>query len=356
MSLSSVLRSVTAGAFLALVPTIAVASPAFAAPAAQTPITVDVTKSNVAPLVDAGFAAQIDGAWYVDGATVAAAAAALGTVNSSQTGYDRDLFNHWADPDGNGRDARNDMLQRDLTNVVLRDGDVCIVERGTLNDTYTGDTIPFVRGTATSGAVQIDHIIPLAAAWTGGASEWDADKREAFANDPANLAAVEGRANSAKGMRLASEWMPSNTAFHCTYLAQLTSVLTTYDLAVTPIDQDAIINGGTVNGVDFAGVASCALPAGASVEPTAAPTAAPVETADVTPTASASGAPTEAPAADSPAPSKSPAASAVDGTDQASTELATTGDNGLVWTFGLGAVALVVAAAAFLQHRLRKRA
>ncbi|MBF4459377.1 HNH endonuclease family protein [Pseudoclavibacter sp. VKM Ac-2867] len=347
MSLSSTLRTATAGAFLALIASTAIASPAFAAPApaVQAPITLDVAKSNVAPLVESGFASEVGGAWYVDGAAVAAAAEGLRTVNSSQTGYDRDLFKHWSDPDGNGCDARNDMLQRDLTNVVLRDGSDCIVERGTLNDPYTGEAIPFTRGVATSGAVQIDHIIPLAAAWTGGANEWDATKREAFANDPMNLQAAEGRANSAKGMRLASEWMPTNTAFHCTYLAQMTNVLKAYDLAITPIDQDAIINGGTINGVSFAGVSSCALPAGAVVT---APSATTVETVQVT-------AAPEATSTTVPVGAETPAAVApTEASPEVEAEspvLATTGDAALPWTLGLAGAALVALTALVLQHR-----
>lgn len=353
MSLSSTLRTAAAGAFLALATATAVASPAFAAPAAtQAPITLDVAKSNVAPLVDAGFASQVNGAWYVDGAAVVAAAEGLRTVNSSQTGYHRDLFKHWSDPDGNGCDARNDMLQRDLTNVVLRDGSNCIVERGTLQDPYTGEAIPFARGVATSGTVQVDHIIPLAAAWTGGANTWDAKQREAFANDPMNLQAVEGRANSAKGMRLSSEWMPSNTAFHCTYLAQMTSVLTAYDLGVTPIDQDAIINGGSIKGVDFAGVSSCALPAGAVVaEPSQSPvvTATPVETVQVTPAPTTSTPAPAAPTATETTLESSAASPTADG--EGSPALATTGDTVLPWTIGLAGVALLALAALVLQHR-----
>lgn len=241
-------------------------TPALASPA-PVAAPVDVTMGNVTALVDAELATEVDGAWYVDGAAVAAAAAGLRTVNSSQVGYDRDLFSDWSDLDGNGCDARNDILQRDLTSVVLRDGDDCVVERGMLTDPYTDEVIPFTRGVETSGAVHIDHIVPLAAAWTGGANEWSPERREAFANDPRNLQAVDGRANSAKGMRLPSEWMPLNTAFHCTYLAQITNVLTAYDLAVTPLDQDAIINGGRINGIAFAGASACGLPASAQADP-----------------------------------------------------------------------------------------
>ncbi|KAB1657244.1 HNH endonuclease [Pseudoclavibacter chungangensis] len=99
---------------------------------------------------------------------------------------------------------------------VFRDGSDCVVERGTLLDPYTGSTIAFQRGQATSSAVQIDHIVPLAAAWTGGANTWDDAAREAFANDPANLQAVDGASNGAKGQMLPGEWMPPNAAFACT--------------------------------------------------------------------------------------------------------------------------------------------
>ncbi len=237
-------------------------APAMALPseALQRPISVSVSKDNVAPLRGAGFLAQIDDEWFVDGPKVAAAAAGLRAVNSSPVGYDRSLFAHWSDLDGNGCDARNDVLQRDLSEVLLEAGSTCVVDRGTLHDPHSGAVIPFVRGVATSGAVHVDHIVPLAAAWTGGASDWDAGQREAFANDPRNLQAMDGLLNSEKGARLPSEWMPPNTAFHCLYLAQLTGVLAAYNLAVTPMDQDAIINGGTIDGVDFAGVNACVLP------------------------------------------------------------------------------------------------
>ncbi len=48
-------------------------------------------------------------------------------------------------------------------------------------------------------------------------------------------------------MKLASEWTPSSTALHCTSLAQLANALKTYNLAVTPIDQEAVIDGTTVS-------------------------------------------------------------------------------------------------------------
>jgi hypothetical protein len=110
------------------------------------------------------------------------------------TGYDRDQFGPaWSDNVAvqgghNGCDTRNDVLRRDLTNIVLKaDTGGCTVLSGTLQDAYSGKTINFVRGTTTSSAVQIDHIVALSNAWQTGAQQLSLDKRRDFANDPLNL-------------------------------------------------------------------------------------------------------------------------------------------------------------------------
>ncbi|WP_313771631.1 hypothetical protein [Rhodococcus qingshengii] len=59
--------------------------------------------------------------------------------------------------------TRNDILARDLTDIVYKQGTKqCVVLSGTLADPYTGKTIKFVRGQDTSTAVQIDHVISVA--------------------------------------------------------------------------------------------------------------------------------------------------------------------------------------------------
>ena len=82
-----------------------------------------------------------------------------------KTGYARSQFGQaWADVDKNGCDTRNDILKRDLTNVVYKAG-TCVVLSGTLKDPYSGDVINFVRGVSTSSLVQIDHVVALSDAW-----------------------------------------------------------------------------------------------------------------------------------------------------------------------------------------------
>ncbi|ASR54102.1 deoxyribonuclease [Cellulomonas sp. PSBB021] len=156
------------------------------------------------------------------------------------TGYDRDLFGYRAvDADRNGCDTRNDILRRDLVDAVVR-ADGCVVLSGTLVDPYSGRTIAFERGAATSGAVQVDHVVALADAWQKGAQRWDGATREAFANDPLNLLAVDGTLNAAKGSGDAATWLPPARGSRCAYVARQVAVKQAYALRVTAAEHDAI--------------------------------------------------------------------------------------------------------------------
>ena len=158
-----------------------------------------------------------------------------------KTGYDRDQFGpSWADVDRNGCDTRNDILARDLTGVVYKDGTKeCVVASGTFADPYTGTTINFVRGNKTSTAVQIDHIVALSDAWQKGAQQLSAEERRQFANDPLNLMAADGPANAAKSDADAATWLPANKAFRCEYVARQIAVKANYRLWMTQAEHDA---------------------------------------------------------------------------------------------------------------------
>lgn len=149
--------------------------------------------------------------------------------------YDREanFGSGWKDPDGNGCDARNDVLARDLVDITVDDDD-CTVLTGTFHDPYTGETSDFERGPSTSAAVQIDHIIALGNAYELGAEEWTQERRLEFANDPANLIASDGPANMSKGAKGANEWMPDNESYHCAYARTQIHVKAKYDLPVGP--------------------------------------------------------------------------------------------------------------------------
>lgn len=159
-----------------------------------------------------------------------------------KTGYSRGLFGQkWADVDRNGCDTRNDILGRDLQDVLVKPGTrSCVVLRGTLHDPYTGQTISFQRGRKTSSKVQIDHIVALSDAWQKGAQNLSVDERTAFANDPLNLLAVDGTANQQKSASDAASWLPKNKAFRCTYITRQIAVKAKYKLWVTQAEKRAM--------------------------------------------------------------------------------------------------------------------
>ncbi|MET7772374.1 HNH endonuclease family protein [Nocardia sp. NPDC005366] len=139
-----------------------------------------------------------------------------------------------------GCDTRNNVLATQLTEVAFRAGTrACVVVSGTLNDPYTGRRLPF--GKAEAGAVQIDHVYPLAAAWDMGASRWQAERRVLFANDiETNLLATDAETNRAKRDSTPAEWLPPARANHCFYAAKYLTVAVRYDLPVTAMDNAAL--------------------------------------------------------------------------------------------------------------------
>ena len=172
--------------------------------------------------------------------------------------YRRSVFGAaWDDntdaPGGhNGCDTRNDILNRDLVDITQTSTKRCpvAVATGILHDPYTNATVEFTRGAKVGESVQIDHIVPLAYAWDMGASGWTAARRLRFANDPANLLAVAGRANQDKSDAQPALWMPPNTAFGCQYALAYLAVLRGYQLRLDQPSADVLRSaaGTCVNG------------------------------------------------------------------------------------------------------------
>lgn len=156
--------------------------------------------------------------------------------------YSRDEFGQrWADVDRNGCDTRNDILRRDLRSLQMKTSSPnCVVVGGILDDPYTGRTIDFHKGEASSDQVQIDHVVALANAWSSGAWQWDAPRRQEFANDPTNLLAVDGNANQDKGASRADQWLPPNARYRCAYVQRQIVVKTSWGLGVTTREKKAM--------------------------------------------------------------------------------------------------------------------
>jgi len=213
-----------------------------AAPAATATASAEPTIST-GPTTGVGDGTDAGGASSPD--AVAEAKRLLDTLpvkgKAPATGYDRveQFGSAWLDVDHNGCDTRNDILARDLGDVVRRGP--CTVTSGTLVSPYTGATVDFVRGQDTSTLVQIDHVVALENAWRTGAQQLTQAQRVALANDPDNLFAVDGRSNSQKRSGDAATWLPANRAFRCTYVEHQVSVKAEYGLWVVPAEREAVL-------------------------------------------------------------------------------------------------------------------
>lgn len=89
-------------------------------------------------------------------------------------------------------------------------------------------------------AIEIDHIIPLAAAWDLGAHSWDLQTRVRFANDPINLVAVSRSQNQSKSDQLPSQWLPPKRSARCWYANRVAEVASRYDLPLPEADLTAM--------------------------------------------------------------------------------------------------------------------
>lgn len=154
--------------------------------------------------------------------------------------YDRaeQFGDGWIDVDEDGCRTRDQVLARDLDDIVWMADRNCTVESGVLTeDPYTGTSVHFQHGPSTSQAVSIDHIVPLHLAWQLGAWRWTLEERIHFANDPDVLLAVTDSANSSKSDQSLAEWLvPDNPSFRCTYIELYLATLVRYDLPAAPGD------------------------------------------------------------------------------------------------------------------------
>lgn len=138
--------------------------------------------------------------------------------------YDRELYDHWIDEDGDCRNTRHELLADLSTGSVTYSQDGCTVQRGRWLDPYTDRIFYEAR------AIDIDHLVPLAYAHVRGADQWTAAQRRQFANDPVNLFAVDAPSNREKGAQGPTEWLPPNRTFQCSYVVRFDRIMRQYGL------------------------------------------------------------------------------------------------------------------------------
>ncbi|MFD9604487.1 HNH endonuclease family protein [Streptomyces sp. NPDC056708] len=160
-------------------------------------------------------------------------------AEGSSTGYSRDKFPHWITQSGTCN-TREVVLKRDGTNVTQDSS--CAAVSGSWYSEYDGAT-----WTAASD-LDIDHMVPLAEAWRSGASSWTTAQRQAFANDLTRpqLIAVTDNVNQSKSDQDPASWLPSRTAYRCTYVRAWVHVKHYYNLSVDSAEKSAlqsVLNG-----------------------------------------------------------------------------------------------------------------
>ncbi|SCF66753.1 HNH endonuclease family protein [Streptomyces sp. Ncost-T10-10d] len=161
------------------------------------------------------------------------------SAEGSSTGYSRDKFPHWITQSGTCN-TREVVLKRDGTNVTQDSS--CAAVSGSWYSEYDGAT-----WTAASD-LDIDHMVPLAEAWRSGASSWTTAQRQAFANDLTRpqLIAVTDNVNQSKSDQDPASWLPSRTAYRCTYVRAWVHVKHYYNLSVDSAEKSAlqsVLNG-----------------------------------------------------------------------------------------------------------------
>ncbi|HET9770896.1 MAG TPA: lamin tail domain-containing protein, partial [Acidimicrobiia bacterium] len=152
----------------------------------------------------------------------------------ARAGYDRELFPHWVDEDGNRCDTREEVLIAESHRAAQVDPYGCKVLAGDWVSLYDGLSV------TDPGELDIDHVVALAEAWDSGASGWDTARRRAFANDlglPQALRAVSASSNRSKSDLDPGQWKPTRESAWCEYAHDWVTVKKAWDLSA---DQNEI--------------------------------------------------------------------------------------------------------------------
>ena len=153
-----------------------------------------------------------------------------------EEGYERALFEHWIDEDGDSCDTRQEVLiAESSTPVVATDG--CDIQSGTWFSPADGDTL------TNPASVDINHVVPLKEAWASGAHDWTPEWRRAFANDLTDertLQAVSAGANRQQGENDPASWLPADLDAACDFVSDWVAIKATWELAVDQVERDAI--------------------------------------------------------------------------------------------------------------------
>ncbi|MFG2925581.1 HNH endonuclease family protein [Streptomyces sp. NPDC048305] len=170
--------------------------------------------------------------------TLADAVGLVRVTEEDRSGYTRSSFKHWnsGDDKSDGCNTRAEVLLAEaVVAPTVETG--CKLTGGTWVSYYDGQEV------TSAGALDIDHMVPLAEAWDSGASAWTAARREAYANDQdtdVSLVAVTARSNRQKSDQDPADWMPPSPEAQCRYVGEWVSTKLRWTLTADERELEAL--------------------------------------------------------------------------------------------------------------------
>lgn len=148
--------------------------------------------------------------------------------------YRRADWPHWS---GSCPDTRQRVLIEESRVPPTLTPNGCRVVAGEWMSYYDGElvTVP--------GALDVDHMVPLANAHRSGAAPWDRDRKRAYANEleaAEHLVAVTARSNRQKSDQGPDTWRPPRTASWCRYAGEWMLVKLRWGLTATDAELVAL--------------------------------------------------------------------------------------------------------------------
>lgn len=164
--------------------------------------------------------------------------------------YNRGDWYHWENHERSCWNVREEVLYRDAVKddtLTLLDSNknrtddknkACYVAGGTWVDPFTGDEF------FNPSDIDIDHVIALSYANSGGGHIWDGERKREFANSlnyNKHLLAVSASANRSKSDKGPAGWMPNNEEYHCEYATIWTTIASNWGINVSKADKQKIV-------------------------------------------------------------------------------------------------------------------
>ena len=123
------------------------------------------------------------------------------------------------------------LIRTSRVPVTFTTSSDCTVTTGRWVDPWSGVV------TTTARALQIDHTVPLANAWSSGAWAWTHEQRVAYANDLTDtdhLVPILAHENEAKGDGGPDRWRPPSRSAWCRYALDWDHIKAKWHLTATP--------------------------------------------------------------------------------------------------------------------------